>query len=362
MKPISSWYFIKENKLRCGLLAFMFVLTYLAYIGGLYVTNIQTGFDYHIESMKKYALIYPLAADNDFERFKNAIKELESDSDIKLIKQGVISSIAIKSIMGYPNTYDSFAFNSVEDFKTFCEVRGVNCDFDSLKSGHVIMSRMAANNRGLEPGDKLIEEDGDDIYHVYTLGAITDEEGYWSYFINDDENLAYIIMPNRMSDDEFAVYTKELAKKYEINVYDRVRCANSIETQLNGLNLIYAFIVILVAVIMAVTVNAAFVGMYQHRKPEFAIYRAIGISKAQVVRKIAGELFLIDFVGMAVGGVVVVLVLYLLNELVLYGQGLWLKYYHPLALAGILVCNLAVLVPMIITRSRQLLKADICEY
>ncbi|MBQ4282729.1 MAG: ABC transporter permease [Lachnospira sp.] len=362
MKPISAWYFIKENKLRCGLLAFMFVLTYLAYIGGLYVTNIQTGFDYHIESMRKYAIIYPRASDSNFVDFKNAVKELEANNDIKLIKQGVISSINIDSIMGYSNMYESFAFNSVEDFKTFCEIRDVKCDFDGLKSGHVIMSRMAANNRGLELGETLVEEEDDNIYHKYTLGAITDEEGYWTYFINDDENLTSIIISVGMSDDEFAAYTEEIAGKYDVSVTDRKRFAEDIKIQLNGLNLIYAFIVILVAVIMAVTVNAAFVGMYQHRKPEFAIYRAIGISKGQGIRKIAGELVLIDFVGMAAGGVVVMTIIYLLNELVLYNKGLWLDYYHPFALAGIVVCNLAVLVPMILTGSRQFLKADICEY
>lgn len=362
MKPISAWYFIKENRVRCGLLAFMFVLTYLAYIGGLYATNVQTAFDYQKEGMKDYAAISPSASDGDFSQFKSAMEEIQKNTDIKLIKQGVISRICVKSVMGFQNVYDQWAFNSVEDFKAFCEYRGVKCDFDSLTTGHVVMSQMAANNRGLEIGDKLVGWEDDVLLHSYTLGAITDEEGYWIYYINEEENLNYIMLRGDLTEEEFAKYTGELDEKYNVNVFDREVMIENIDIQLGGFNFIYAFIVVLVAIIMAVTVNAAFVGMYQHRKPEFAIYRAMGITKGQIVRKIAGELLLIDVVGMAAGGALMMLILYLLNELVLFEQGLWLNYYHPFALIGLLACNLAVLVPMMLTRSRQLLKADICEY
>ena len=135
-----------------------------------------------------------------------------------------------------------------------------------------------------------------------------------------------------------------------------------INKQLESLNLIYAFIMILLAVIMAVTVNAAFVGMYQRRHFEFAVYRAIGISKGEIVKKIVGELLCMDGIAVMAGGAIFFLGLYLFNHLVLYPAGKYLRYFHPLALFCALLCNLAVLLPLMITRSRQMLKADMCDY
>ena len=124
----------------------------------------------------------------------------------------------------------------------------------------------------------------------------------------------------------------------------------------------YTFIVILLSIILAVTINAAFVGMYQRRNFEFAVYRAIGISKKRIVGKIVGELVLLDLGTLTLGGLVFFLALYLFNNLVLYPAGKYLTYFHPLALVGLVLCNVTILVPLIVTRCRQLLRADICEY
>ena len=108
--------------------------------------------------------------------------------------------------------------------------------------------------------------------------------------------------------------------------------------QTEPLNIIYGFIIILLAVIMAVTVNAAFIGMYQRRHFEFAIYRAIGMSKKEIIGKIVKELIYIDGIAVFLGGGIFFLGLYLFNHLALYPVGKYLRYYHPLALSGALLC------------------------
>lgn len=363
MKPVSALYYIKENRLRCALLAFMFVLTYIAYIGGLYDYNVSEIFEYHKDAMKKYAVICSDPSDFDFSKFNEAAKEIEKDDRITVIKQGYVSSISISSVMGLHLSFFQYSFRSVEDFKMFCDFMGIKCDYSKLKAGSMIASQMVVNNRGMELG-KVFEGDGeyDNLMAEYTLDAITDQAGYFVYYIDDRENYNYILLPTGMSEEEFAEYTAELKQKYDIFVNDRVYITRMIDEQLKGMIVIYVFILILLAVVMAVTVNAAFVGMYIHRKPEFAIYRAIGIGKREVIAKIASELLVIDVIGLAAGGVIMFLILYLLNNLVLYPKGLMLSYCNHLALFGIVLCNLAVLVPMIITRCRQMLRADICEY
>lgn len=363
MKPVSALYYIKENKLRCALLAFMFVLTYIAYIGGLYIYNVPEIYEYHEDAMKKYAIIYADPSDTDFSKLNAAMEKIEKDDRITVIKQGYVSSISISSVMGLHHSFFQGSFRSVEDFKTFCGHMGIKCDYSNLKAGSMIASQMVVNNRGMELGKVFAEEDKyDRMMAEYTLDAITDQEGPFVYYIDDRENENYILLSTGMSEEEFEDYTAELKQKYDIFVNDRAYLMRIIDEQLNGMIVIYVFILILLAVVMAVTINAAFVGMYIHRKPEFAIYRAIGIGKREIAGKIASELLAVDAIGLVSGGVLMMLILYLLNNLALYPKGLMLFYYNNLALFGLLLCNLAVLAPMIITRCRQMIRADICEY
>lgn len=365
MKPFLAGYFIKKNRMRSSLLVFMFILSYIAYLGGLYVTNIRSMFDYSLERMDRYAILYPVSDDTDFEQFEKAKEAVSKEKGITLFQQGVVSSLNTDSIMGFENQYLSLSFRSVEDFKNFCHVVGIKCDFENLKGGSLIMSSLEANNRGMKIGDALKEEEDESVYGSYTLDAITDEEGYSVYYIDagkNGSNLSYILLAENVTEPEFAKYLEKLGREYKIDIRSRQYFEETLDRQLGSFNYIYLFIVVLVSVVMAVTINAAFVGMYQQRQPEFAIYRAIGISKRRIVGKVAGELLLLDAIGMIAGGALLLLGVYLLNQLYLIPRGLMLFYYHPIALSGMLFCNLMVLIPLLVTRSRQLLRADICTY
>ena len=49
---------------------------------------------------------------------------------------------------------------------------------------------------------------------------------------------------------------------------------------------IFAVVVILVAIVLLVTINAVFTAAYDKRKHEFAIYKALGFTNGQIFRKI----------------------------------------------------------------------------
>ena len=117
MKPFSPVYFIKENKLRCTLLILMFVLTYISYLGGLYVTNIGSMFDYDLERMRKYTIVTPSETDEDYKDFEAAKQKMTADDRLTVITEGVVSHINAKSIMGFYNDYMQLAFQNVDDFK-----------------------------------------------------------------------------------------------------------------------------------------------------------------------------------------------------------------------------------------------------
>jgi ABC-type antimicrobial peptide transport system permease subunit len=116
------------------------------------------------------------------------------------------------------------------------------------------------------------------------------------------------------------------------------------------------------AVVMAITVNAVFVGLYQHREREFAVYNAIGFTRKEVVLKLLKELVLLDAIGLAAGGAVTLLCVYLINGLYLIPHGMRLFMFNGVALLGLIICNVMVLLPLLVTRSRKLARADICEF
>lgn len=365
MKPFGALYFIRENKSRAVLLIFMFILSYIAWLGGIYVTNIYSVMNEDVGLMDKFALMVPLDNGDGMENFNKAREELNEREDVTVLEEGVVSNIFFDSVLDTGIGFLSLSFLSVEDFKTYCRVQGISCDFSNLKPGSVILGELAAKNRGMKLGDKLTEKEGEKIYGEYTLDAVLDGKGTVVYYIDTGKNgtnKSLILLADGMSEEEFAKLTKEIAEKYSISVFDRASLDERLKRQLSSLNYIYVFIVILLAVVMGVTINAAFVGMYQMRQPEFAIYRAIGISKGKIVGKVAGELLIMDLIGIVLGAVILFTGVYLLNNLVLIPDGLMLYYYHPLALFGMLLCNMTVLIPLLITRSRQLLRADVCEY
>lgn len=362
MKPFSALYFIRENRLRCGMLVFLFMLTHFVYLGGLYVTNIGTMFDYSIEAMDQFAMIVGMGTDSDLTDLNRVKEQMLEDERITVLEQGVRGTLNTTSIMVFSCQYPTFVFTSVEDFKVYCSYMGIHCDGSGLKEGSLIASQMYADNRGMELGDRLKEEEDETVYGEYTLDAVTDEDGYFAYFINSGTNKIFLALPTGMPLEEFHAYTKQLGETYDILVCDGAYLSDRIGGQLRGFYYIYFFIVVLLSITLAVTINAAFVGMYQHRQPEFAVYRVVGIRKGRLVGKIVAELLWMDLIGMVVGGAVLMTGVYLLNHLYLIPRGLRLLYYHPLSLAGMVLGNVLVLVPLVVTRSRQLLRADICAY
>lgn len=361
MKPFSALYFIRENKIRCLLLIFMIFLGYAAYLGGLYVTNIRDGWELAFDYMEKTVRVSHDGTKEGIKKFEQFEKKAFKDNRLEVVSVAISQQNGLKwkTIMGFDVGQFAYTFASVEDFKTYCRFMGISCSFKGLKDGSMIISGKMSRNRGMKIGSKLDKGEEETIFGEYTLDAITEENGYTAYFI--DEKLCgndCVMLLSRELDEKGL---KEYAMK-EYGNYVETDLEEMIDSQLSPMYSIYGFIVMLTALILAVTICAAFVGMYQRRNFEFAVYRAIGISKRRIIGKISAELFWMDMIAIVAGGAVFFLGLYLFNNIVLYPEGRYLCYFHPLALAGLGFCNVMVIVPLVVTRCRQMLKADICEY
>lgn len=363
MKPFSAFYFIKENKKKSLLLIFMIFLSFGVYVGGLYITNPYDNWKTLIGYYEKLVSVYQNSGDD--EAYRSLLDEAAASGKVTVIELGSYNGMSWESIMGFSSGC-SFTFRTVDDFKVFCEKMGITCDFDNLKSGSMIMSEKYAKNKGFSIGDKVDKNKEWNIYGDFTLDAVTKEDGYTLYFISgeEDDGAGALLIGNDIEGPELYnyVYTlhSHLENKSDVWIYGGIE--QEIKPQFDIFNIIYMFIAVLLSIILAITINAAFVGMYQRREFEFAVYRAIGISKKQVITKIVKELLLIDAIALSVGAAIVLLGLYLSNHLFLYPVGKYLRYFDPLAFGFLLLCNVIVIVPLIFTRCRQMLRADICEY
>ena len=361
LKPFSPLYFIRENKARCILLMFMIFLGFGDYLGGLYVTNPLDNWECHLQYFDESVAVNPTTTDEDLSDFVAFTEELEENDQVTILRLGNTEGFQWFTIMGFESGFASLTFCSVEDFRIYCDHFGIKCDFENLGNGSLILSEKLAQNRGLEIGDKVNRDTSETVYGDYTVTAFTQEDGYLQYYINEEAAGSFhlLVLGNGISGTELYDLIYGIRDRHPVSIYE---IRELITGQLETFNTIYLFVILLLSVILAVTINAAFVGMYQRRNFEFAVYRAIGMGKRAIVRKLVGEFFWMDILALVLGGGVVFLGLYLFNNLVLYPDGKYLRYFHPTALIGLVVCNVMVILPLIVTRCRQLLRADICEY
>lgn len=367
MNPFSSIYYVKENIKRALLLIFMFILTFAIYMAGIYISNIESMFHIAVERDKKTALVLAFATDKNGTDYTKAINMLEKKKGITLLHQGIGNNIYSTSVMGVSNGYKSYTFQNKEDFQTYCDFTGINIKAVNqdreLGNGSVIMSSLQAANRGMETGDRLVAEQDDEfINQEYTLDAVTDNDGYSIFYISDTDSQCCMVLNNSLSDKDFRELLKTVETEYNVYIRDYDYYNNKIKEQLGNFYYIYFFIIILLSFIMAITINAAFAGLYQHRKGEFALYKAMGIPAGKIRLKILSEVLLIDIIGILSGLCIMMAGIYLANNLYLIPHGLRLFYYNNMSLAGMVTSNLVILIPVTIFQGSKLVKADICSY
>lgn len=365
MKPFSPLYFIKENKARCTVLIGMMFLSFAVYLGGLYVMNVITSFEEFGAELYDSAAFIRLEARDDasFENYRKVTEAVRQEEDVRLVDLGYGNYLNSESIMNFTVGYQSVTFLNREDFKLFCEMKDIKCAVNKLGSRSAIMSERLANNLGLKVGDVLTPENYQGLSETFTLEAITNQTTYASYFLSEgSEPMNAMVLNTGMKEAEFSAYLECLEEQYSVLMYDYEEDMKEVDRTFSFLPKIYLAVIVLLAVIMAVTVNAVFVGVYQGRTFEFAVYRAVGMGRRRITGKIIGELLWMEEIAIVGGGVIFFLGLYLFNHLVLYPQGKYLDYYNTMAFLGLIICNLIILVPLMITRCRQMHKADICVY
>ena len=228
----------------------------------------------------------------------------------------------------------------------------------------------------MKEGDVLeYSEDWDKAYFgsPVTIKAIVDVPGMVLYGVSSEVGGDTILIlrsepdnvpgydKETINDDLESIVAKINADFPDLKVQTNYSWMSEIRSQLSMFTYILIAISVIVGIVLAVTVNAAFSAAYEKRKYEFSIYKAIGFSGGQIFGKVAGEVLLLDLFGLIAGGITCLMVI-LITNYILRPEGI---YFFKVSVNGILAtigCNLMVVIPTILLNMKRVRRYDVTVY
>ena len=363
MNPLSSLYYIKENKLRSALLIILLMCTVLLFLAGNYVSSLRYYWIKNEEYDAKICLIGAEATDEELKDYTSYLEELKQDDRLIVMERSArgFTGLDWDTTMGVKMGSYSMVFNTPEDLKTAFDHLGLECDLSQVKDRTVIMSKALAAQYDLKAGDKIDYTVDKDISGVYTIAALTDDNSYMLFYVVNDDNLYRAnIMSKDMQGYELRNYLREKAAGRRINIYSPLSQMD--DSQFNVYDYLFLLCILILSVIHAITVNTVLTGHFIKRTYEFGVYRALGMKKVNVFKKVASELLTMDGIGIITGAGIVLLFSFMINELYYIPKGMFLPYFSSLGVKSFIISNLMVVIPTVIFRSGAMSKADVTEF
>lgn len=379
MSPFAPISYIRRNRARSAVLALMLGFTAVCFLAGMYIEHQQAVFELSYDKPSDYLLVYSnsnsMEIVNELRDFGEVCEDYAPDKADTVIGVNNLY-FSYNTIMGYDNSTGSIMFRKEEDFEEFNRVMTDVPDEVVLRDGEIMLSQTLADNWGVKEGDVLeYSEDWDKAYFAdpVTVKTIVDIPGMVLYGVSSEVN-GDTVMFLRSEPDTVSGYDRQtvndvledagakISADYpHIQIQTNYSWLNEIKDQLSMFKYILFAIAFIIGLVLAVTVNAAFSAAYEKRKYEFSIYKAIGFSKSQIFGKVAGEVLLLDLIGLITGGLICLLVILTVNY-ILGPQGI---YFFKVSVTGILStigCNLMVVVPTILLNLKRVRKYDVTVY
>lgn len=375
MNPFSAIYYIKRNKARAISIIIMLACTAIVFMGGMYIDNINDVFAYAYEEPAQYALWVGSGNNNDI---NDEVRDFYQHQE-ELLPESAKTHIGVdvryadyKSIMGFNNGITVFFMTSKEDFDTFVRLTDILPEGFTLEDNEVVMSEMLANNWGVKEGDILSSTD-DSTAHValnsdMLVKKVLPLKGNqiygWSSSFGIYSSLILSTTEEHaptLAADLNALRTTIPEKYPHIQVYTNEAFIETAKEQTSMLSLFFMIVIVIVAVVFAITLNATFAAMYEKRKYEFSIYKAIGFSKFKLFKKVLSELVVMDGIGLLAGGTLCFVAVKVLNEL-LWSKGIQFIRPSVLGIVGTLACNVAIIIPVVMANMKRIKKYDVTVY
>ena len=392
IQPIHAAYYMKNNRFRVFILILLMSMISICYLGGLYLSSpfyenlntievyrnfviVSMGYGQAQEAEHEYMAFMDRVLGSPIAGIGRAIQVSYFSDDEKKIGgyQGIkdAQKISFHTLIGIPVGIPMPVFHTSTDFSAFNEAVGLLPAGFILDDGDLVMSDLLRRNRGLEVGDN-VESDGEMVTGFkrgVLLAETYDAKGYTSFRVDSAHAPdSVLLLRDTLLDRETSVENMDSAvarmkhdypslQFFDYNYqYDYIK---SISTDF------WAVIVpvcIIVALVLAITINAILIGEYANRKFEFSIYRATGFSRLEISVKIIKEIVMINLLGLGLGAIMVTLSIFVLNETVLYDNGMRLSYCCDESVIASILCEMAVIIPIIIFQVNRINKHDVTEF
>ncbi len=376
MNPFSPLMYIRRNWGRAISIILMLMCTSIIFMGGMYIDNVYDQFTYAYEDPSQYAFWVRSGNNNDVqyeaEDFKlNKDKYLPESAKTYLDADILYGST--ESIMGFSNGNTWVFLKSREDFDTFVRLTDILPKDIDIEDGEVVLSEQLANNWGLKEGD-VISGTGDDaeigfpspmtvkkilpLKGMQIYGWSSDMITYGGVILATEENTS----TNPGFSDELNLFKEKVEADYpHILVVTNESEIHDTKEEMSILTYLFMILIVIVAVVFAVTVNATFAAMYDKRKYEFSVYKALGISKGKMFGKVLGELVTMDGIALVFGAILCFVTIKVLNE-ILWEQGLYFIRPSVMGILGTVFCNIAIIIPVVLANMRRIKKYDVTVF
>ena len=363
MRPFSAFTYIRSNKMRSLVLVMMMSFITACFIGGMYVYNPLEIFEVSWEDSNRFLLVTTRGSSNDaIDEYHQMQRELSDN--LPATAQEIIHVnfcyVSYDSLMQYNCTTECLCFQSEEQFELFRERTHLIPDDVVLHDGEYAFSELLANNKGLKVGDYINNSE-------LKLGAIFDKPGMRAFRLKDDEGTdCTLILGNdgncsQQLHEDLENLSHTLSKKYpHLYVYTPSTLMEDVREQSAFMFYIFGAIILVLAVVLLVTINAAFTAAYDKRKHEFAIYKAIGFTKWQIFKKIASEVLILNTAAIVLGAIVNGAVILVLNQ-VLWSSGQHFYQINGEAVTGTVITEVLIVSLIILMNWRKVRKCEVTE-
>lgn len=362
--PFSAIYYMKENRGRTVLGVFMMFLATLMLLGGNYIHSVIDTFEKEFEYSDKLVVAGLQSTDEDYKDFADFKKKVQEDEKLEYVDATAYgySSMQHGTVLNLEMGGWTYVFCSVGDMKKVFAHLGIQGDFSNCGDHSMILSQEFAKNKGIRLGDKVDHTFDSSINGEYTVDALIDGGSFCTFYVvEDEEHLGRLyIYSETMEGETLYNYVKNLAGDRKVQISDSER--SKVLPQFYVFFVLFYLVDILIAVVLAVTVNSVITGQYLKRTYEFGIYRALGRSRKEVKRKVAAEILAMNAIACIIGAAVILLFTYLINELVYIQRGLHLLFFSQTGLLGFVLCDILIVIPLVLSKGVLVSKADVTEF
>lgn len=364
IKPFSALYYMKKNRGRAGICVFMMFLASLMFLAGNYIYSTIYTFEKEFGYSDKLVEVSLQSTDEEFRDFADFVKVVEGDDKLEMVMSSARGFGAMQhgTVLGLPMGGWSYAFNSVQDMQKVFDHLGIEGDFSKCRHKSMVISQDFAKDRGIKLGDTVDHSFDTSLDEEYTIDAIIDDESFCTFYVyEDDDSLGRLyIYSDTMEGEKLYDYVRDLAGDRDVQVVESER--NLVLPQFYVFYVLFYAIDILIAIVLAVTINSVVTGQYLKRTYEFGIYTAIGRSRGEVKAKVAAEVLSMNLIACLMGFVAIFLFTYLMNELVYQQTGQYLLYLSKMGVIGFVICDILIIFPLILSKGRLMSKADVTEF